>query len=117
MRICANENIPEACIVALRNSGHDVLWIRDTAPGSSDSAVLSRAHAEERILITFDKDFGDLVFHQGLDASNGIILFRIPQPSASAVAERVSKVLASRTDWQGHYSVVDEHSIRMRPLT
>lgn len=61
MRICANENIPEDCIVRLRQAQHDVLWIRDAAPGISDREVLQRALSEDRILITFDKDFGALV--------------------------------------------------------
>ena len=116
MRLCANENLPEACIIALRQAGHDMVWIRETAPGSLDTVVLSHAQAEERLLITFDKDFGDLVFHRGLAASHGIILFRILQPSAGILAQRVVAILASRRDWHGQYSVVEEHSIRMRPL-
>ena len=116
MRLCVNENVAEACATALRKAGHDVLWIREADPGSSDAAVLSRAQAEQRLLITFDKDFGDLVFHRGLAASHGVILLRISQPSATVLAQRVVALLASRTDWEGHYSVVEEHSIRMRPL-
>jgi predicted nuclease of predicted toxin-antitoxin system len=116
VRLCANENVPEACVVALRQFGHDVVWIRETAPGSSDADVLARARNEERLLITFDKDFGDLVFHRGLQASQGVVLLRIAQPSAALVAQRVVAILASRTDWLGQYSVVEEHSVRMRPL-
>ncbi len=116
MRLCANENLPEDCIVKLRADGHDVLWIRETAPGTPDKEVLARAHAENRLLISFDKDFGELVFKAGAKASHGIILFRIPQPSAVAVAAKVSAVLAARTDWTGHFSVVEEMGVRMRPL-
>ncbi len=116
MRLCANENLPEACVVALRKAGHDVLWIREAAPGASDRDVLARAQSEERLLLTFDKDFGELVFRRGLSASKGVVLFRIAQPSASVVAQRVVAILSSRTDWLAHYSTVEEHSIRMRPL-
>ena len=116
MRLCANENIPESCVVALRESGHDVLWLREAAPGTADAAVLSRAQAEQRLLITFDKDFGDLAFHRGLSAAHGVVLFRIAQPSAALVAQRVVAILSSRTDWPGQYSVVEEQSVRMRPL-
>jgi len=116
MRLCANENLPEDCVARLRQDGHDVLWIRETAPGSPDDAVLARAHAENRLLITFDKDFGELVFRRGANTAHGVVLFRIPQPSASAVATRVAAILASRDDWPGHFSVVEEFSIRMRPL-
>lgn len=116
MRLCANENIPGDCVNRLRQSGHDVLWIREAAPGSSDSDVLARAFAEGRLLITFDKDFGELVFHRGAKASHGIILFRILHPSPLAVAERIAAVLASRSDWSGHFSAVDDFTIRMRQL-
>jgi predicted nuclease of predicted toxin-antitoxin system len=116
MRLCANENISEDCVVKLRRNGHDVLWIRESAPGSSDEDVLVRAHREERLLITFDKDFGDLVFRRGAQASHGVILFRISQSSATVTAERVHAVLVSRTDWMGHFSVVDDFGIRMRFL-
>jgi hypothetical protein len=40
MRLCANENIPEDCVIRRRQSGHDVMWIRETAPGRPDSEVL-----------------------------------------------------------------------------
>ena len=116
MRLCANENIPEDCIVRLRQSGHDVFWIREEAPGSSDNDALARAAADGRLLITFDKDFGELVFRRGTKASHGVVLFRISQPSAAIVAERVATVLASRADWPGHFSVVEESTIRMRRL-
>jgi predicted nuclease of predicted toxin-antitoxin system len=116
MQLCANENVAEACVTLLRKRGHDVLWIRESAPGSPDSDVLARAYAENRLLITFDKDFGDLVFHHGAKTAHGIILFRISQPSAGAVAERIAATLASRDDWPGHFSVVEDLAIRMRRL-
>ncbi len=116
MRLCANENISEDCVLKLRQNGHDVLWIRESAPGSPDLDVLARAHRENRLLLTFDKDFGQLVFHHGAKASHGIILFRISQISSVVTAERVSAALALRDDWTGHFSVVDDFGIRMRLL-
>ncbi len=116
MRLCANENLPEDCVLRLREDGHDVLWIREAAPGSPDTVVLDRARAEDRLLITFDKDFGELVFRRGAKASQGIVLFRIAQPSAAAVAVQVAAILASRDDWSGNFSVVEESAVRMRPL-
>jgi predicted nuclease of predicted toxin-antitoxin system len=100
----------------LRQRGHDVLWIRDTIPGSSDSDVIARARSEQRLLITFDKDFGELVFRKGANAAHGVVLFRISQPSSMVVSERIASVLDSRNDWFGCFSVVDDSTIRMRPL-
>jgi len=116
MRFCANENVPGECVIMLRQRGHDVLWIRETARGCSDDAVLMKAQSEARVLITFDKDFGELVFHHGKAASHGIVLFRLRKPSPDFVARRVAQILESATMWEGNYAVVDEHSIRLRPL-
>ncbi len=59
----ARSSLPENF---LRHDGHDVAWVRTDAPGSTDQQVLARAVAEDRILLTFDKDFGDLAFRAGL---------------------------------------------------
>ena len=116
MRLCANENLPEDCVLRLRQDGHDVLWIRDTAPGSPDNEVLARAHSENRLLITFDKDFGELVFRRGKAASRGVVLFRLRKLSPDYVARRVTQILDSTCDWDGNYAVVDEHAIRLRAM-
>jgi predicted nuclease of predicted toxin-antitoxin system len=116
MRLCANENLALETVARLREEGHDVLWIREVAPGSPDDQVLTRASSESRILVTFDKDFGELVFHRGAKASHGIILFRISQPSAAETASRIAAILRGRDDWEGHYSVVDDRTVRMRKL-
>ena len=116
MRLCANENLPGDCIHALRAAGHDVCWIRETLPGASDDTVLAWAAEEERLLLTFDKDFGDLVYQRGQSASPGIVLFRISQTSSADIALAATRILASRSDWLGHFSVVDDHFVRMRKL-
>jgi predicted nuclease of predicted toxin-antitoxin system len=62
MRLLANENFPDDAIIALRDVGHDAVGNRTEAPGSSNRDVLAWTHRENRILITFDKDFGELAF-------------------------------------------------------
>ncbi len=86
------------------------------SPGISDPEVLSRAQAENRILLTFDKDFGELAFRSKLPATTGIILFRIKAPSGAVVAEKVVKAIALRDDWHGHFSVIEDDKVRMRTL-
>jgi predicted nuclease of predicted toxin-antitoxin system len=116
MYFLADENFPLDAVEILRQDGHDVAWIRTDSPGISDPEVLSRAQAEKRILLTFDKDFGELAFRANLPAAIGIILFRIKTLSGAMVAEKVSRVIALRDDWNGHFSVIEEDKIRMRPL-
>jgi len=103
MRFLADENFPGAAVAALEAAGHDVVWMRRDAPGASDGRVLDRTVREGRILLTFDKDFGDL-------------LFRLPMPGAGEVARRLVDVITARDDWIGHFSVVEPGRIRMRRL-
>jgi len=90
MRFIANENFPYDAVTALRERGHDVVWVRTDAPGSSDEDVLKRARTEERILLTL--------------------------PSSSYVAHLVVATVESRADWAGYFAVVEEHRIRIRTL-
>lgn len=117
MRILADENFPGDAVLALRERGHDVAWVRSDAPGSSDVQVIARAQAEGRVLVTFDKDFGELVFRSKLPASSGIVLFRVTVSSPSYVARVAVAALESRTDWADHFAVVEDDRIRMTPLT
>jgi predicted nuclease of predicted toxin-antitoxin system len=116
MRILANENFPRDAVEALRGAGHDVAWVRTDAPGSSDTEVLVRAQAEGRLLVTFDKDFGELAFRSGLSSASGVILFRALAPSPTVLARLAVRALSSRTDWAGHFSVIENDRIRMTPL-
>jgi predicted nuclease of predicted toxin-antitoxin system len=116
MRLLADENFPGAAIVALREDGHDVVWVREVARGVDDHTVLALASGDRRVLLTFDKDFGELARASPLPPECGVVLFRIPMPSASAVARRVVAVLRSRNDWVGHFSVAEPGRVRMRAL-
>lgn len=77
MRVLADENIAEQVIVRLRAAGYDVRWVRETDRGEADPALLELATRERRTLITYDKDFGDLVHQSHIPAPYGVILFRI----------------------------------------
>lgn len=116
MRLLANENFPLDAVEALRAEGHDVAWIREDARGSNDEEVLARGQKEERILMTFDKDFGELAFRSKLPAGSGVILFRITMSSSEHIAQVAVQAIASRTDWAGHFSVVEDNKIRMTLL-
>lgn len=116
MRYLADENFPRATVEALRATGDDVSWVRTDAPGSKDDEVLALGRTEQRVLLTFDKDFGELVLKRGLAASNGVVLFRLPMAKPFELTHRIVSALGSRTDWPGHFSVVEEDRIRMRPL-
>ena len=115
-RFLADENVPGAMVRALRSAGHDVACIAETTPGLPDRDVLARASAEVRILLSFDKDFGDLARHERLSAASGIVLMRLPKPASIDAASQLVSVLGSRRDWSGHFSVIEPGRIRQRRL-
>jgi predicted nuclease of predicted toxin-antitoxin system len=92
----------------LRESGHDVVYMSDVAPRTADPDVLNRAESEKRLLLTEDKDFGDLVFRQARPVP-GLILVRI-DPSRRS---RKSPRLLAAIDWFGdalfgRYTVIED---------
>jgi predicted nuclease of predicted toxin-antitoxin system len=116
MRFLVNENIPPSAVARLRESGHDVLSATESLAGQPDSAVLSRAVAEQRVLVTFDKDFGELAFRSRLPAACGVVLFRFTQRGREQDVQRIVTTLQGRDDWSGGFSTVTDRGIRRRPL-
>lgn len=116
MRFLANENFPGPVVQALRERGEEVAWVAEDMRAASDKAVLARAQAEDRIVVTFDKDFGELAFNAGLPAACGVVLFRLNGTSPEQDNARVLAALASRKDWAGHFAVVQDDRIRIRLL-
>ncbi|MDX2142919.1 MAG: DUF5615 family PIN-like protein [Rhodospirillaceae bacterium] len=116
MRLLADENIPAAAVAALTDAGHDVVWIRTAAPGLSDADVLAWTAQERRILLTFDKDFGELARRMPLPRDCGVILLRMALPSPDRIGPWITGIMSARQDWPGHFSVVETDRVRMRKL-
>lgn len=116
MRILADENVPRMAVEALRSAGHQVAWVRTEMPGADDRDVLARAEGDAFLLLTLDKGFGELALRRALAPSCGIVLLRMALPSPENAAELILNALQSRSDWAGHFSVIDDRGIRMRPL-
>jgi predicted nuclease of predicted toxin-antitoxin system len=116
MRLLADENLPGTVIVELRARGHDVLAVKESMRGEADTDILARAQAESRVVLTQDKDFGELAFRVGLPASCGVILFRLAGTDRDADIRRLLAVVDSRTDWSGVFAVASEKRIRVRAL-
>jgi len=116
MRFLADENFPGTAVAAIRAAGHDIEWVRSAAPGMSDPEVLGWAARDDRILLTFDKDFGALAGASALSGRCGVMLFRMPMPKPAGAAQQLADLITSRGDWAGHFSVIEPGRIRMRPL-
>ena len=116
MRLLTNENIPSAVVAGPRDRDHDVFAVKESLRGANDQTILARAQTESRLVITQDKDFGELSFRVGLPAECGVILFRLMGDDPSADIRRMVEVIDGRTDWSGQFTVATDDRIRMRPL-
>ena len=116
MRWLIDECVDAALAAQLRDAGHDVLCMSDIAPRATDVEVMNRADSEGRLLLTEDKDFGDLVFRQARPVP-GIVLLRIDAAQRSRKGQR----LLAAIDWFGdtligRYTVIEDARLRSRPL-
>lgn len=116
MHLLTNENTPASVVALLRAHGHDVLSAKESLRGSADITILARAQHESRVLVTQDKDFGELAFRHGAAARCGIILFRLEGEEPDHDVDRMVSVIESRTSWSGCFAVATDDRIRIRPL-
>lgn len=116
MRLLLNENVSGTVVRELRKRGHDVLSVKASMRSATDEAVLARARAEGRLVVTHDKGFGELAFRYGLPAPCGVILLRLAGMSPESDNRRILDLLSSGLEFQGHFSVVTDDRVRIRPL-
>lgn len=113
MRFLADESCDFAVVRALRSAGHDVVAVRDTKPGEPDEVVIRLALRESRILLTEDKDFGQLVFASAVK-SPGVVLIRFPAGARQAMVRTVVKLVETSAETMvGHFVVVQPGRIRI----
>jgi predicted nuclease of predicted toxin-antitoxin system len=89
MNFVADEGVDRCIVERLRQDGHDVWYVAEMAPAIPDGAVLDAANREAALLLTADKDFGEMVFRQHR-FSGGIVLVRLAGLSTARKAETVA---------------------------
>jgi predicted nuclease of predicted toxin-antitoxin system len=101
----------------LRASGHDVVSISEVDPSTIDPDVISRAVREDPFILTFDRDYGDLIFRQQVTPPPGIIYLRLVPTSPEEPGGILSELL-DRTDitFDGQFTVVSRRELRQREL-
>lgn len=114
MNLLADENIDQSVITALRLAGHDVQAVSEMEPGIDDEVVLGRANSNTSILLTEDKDFGELAFRLKL-AHSGVMLTRLAGLPPTEKAALLVRVLATHEpELLGSFTVVSPGAVRIR---
>lgn len=113
MRFLADESCDFAAVRALRAAGHDVVAVAEIARGAEDSAVVELARTEGRILLTEDKDFGQLVF-AAAHRTAGVVLLRWPVTARGSLGSVLVELVAAHGDaLLGSFAVVEPGRVRI----
>ena len=115
MNFCADERGDQPIVEHLRAEGHQVLAVIELERSIPDAEVLRRANQEAALLLTADKDFGELVFRQRLLAT-GVVLLRLAGISPETKADIVATVIREHArELAGVFTVVSPGMVRIRP--
>ena len=117
MQFIVDESAGVAVVAYLRSVGHDVFAVAEIMRQADDPDILALALSQSRILVTNDKDFGELVFRSG-QTHHGVLLLRLHNESATNRVRVVKSVLEYYADrLSGHFVVATETSVRIRGTT
>ena len=114
MKVLIDVSAGESIAECLRNLGHDVVSVRERDAKMTDVDILNWANSEERIVVTLDKDFGELVYRNGLPHC-GILLLRL-DGARKAVKVAVVTDVFTKYDWAipNHFCVYQDGRLRVR---
>jgi len=114
VRFLADEGVDRQIVERLRLDGHQVAYVAEMSPGIMDDAVLLESRTSESVLITADKDFGELVFRQR-QASSGVLLIRLWGLGPAVKAAVVSGAIQEHgQELPGAFAVLSPGNIRIR---
>lgn len=118
MKVLANENFPKPSVLMLRQAEWDVSSIVEDSPGIKDSEVLARAAQEQRIILTFDRDYGELIFRfRQIALPAGVIYFRYRPHGPEEPGHHLLRLCEiSELTFDGKFTVLEQDRLRQRPL-
>jgi predicted nuclease of predicted toxin-antitoxin system len=116
VRLVADENCDFSVVIDLRLAGYDVVSITEQMAGADDETVIDFARSERRLLLTEDKDFGQLVF-AAAKQNSGVILIRYPASARSTLSAAVLKLLSdSGESLYSRFAVLEPGRVRVTRL-
>jgi predicted nuclease of predicted toxin-antitoxin system len=107
MNILADEGVDRQIVDSLRQEGPNIEYIAEVEPSISDEVVFNRANKMAALLLTADKDFGEIVFRDGRLSSGGVVLIRLAGLPSETKAEKWPNL-------PGYFSVITAWTVRTR---
>jgi len=116
MRFLANENFPISSINYLKDHKFDVVAVVEKLKGASDLQVLEFAAHEKRIILTFDRDYGELIYRYKSLNCPGIIYLKFTPENPLHPAKYISNLVAADIDFTSKFTVAELNRIRQRNI-
>jgi len=116
MTFLANENMPIPSVKKLREAGYEVISISEDLPGISDEEVMDKAVEESLIILTFDSDYGELIYKYQKTPPPAVVYFRNKGNSPTWAAYTLIFRLENGLELDGYFTVIKEEGIRQREL-
>ena len=116
MRLLLDTCVSGALKAPLTEAGHDVIWSGDWPSDPGDEEILSRAHDEGRVLITLDKDFGELAIVRGVPHSGLVRIARVPLRQQADAIKRVLVLYAEQV-LKGAVITIELGRVRVRAVS
>jgi len=115
LKFLANENVPVSSVNYLKSKGYDITSIGVDEAGVSDQQVMDIATKQDRTIITYDSDYGELIFKYGFKPNAGVIFIR-QQPTEPLETAKIIEQLTSNTtlSFERTLTVVDSNSLRQK---
>jgi predicted nuclease of predicted toxin-antitoxin system len=115
MRILANENFPKASVLFLISKGYDIKSIGNDFAGITDEEVMEIAIEENRLIITFDSDYGELIYKFGYKPPAGVVYLRLSEYSPVYPGRIIHNILSKiKLEFKFRLTVIDQNGIRQR---
>ena len=116
MKFLADENVEKPIVDWLSEKEHEVSYIAEMAPSVTDKRVIEMARESSMVLLTNDKDFGELVYRQG-KVPSGVLLIRARNQTSRHKIKLIKQVLEKAEEkLRNNFVVVNESGIRIRPF-
>ena len=117
MRFLANENFPFPSIIILRGKGYEVISVTEVMSSAKDEVILQKAMEEQLIILTFDKDYGELLFKYFYLYPPGVVVFRLENFFPEDVAKiLLSRVENDRLELDSYFTIIENDKTRKRKL-
>lgn len=115
MKLLANENFPLKSIIYLNSQGFDISAIGKDNPSIKDNEVMNIAIKEERTILTFDRDYGELIFKHNMKPPKGVIYLRLDQYEADEPGKVIEELIyLNEYSFDNALTVIDMNGIRQR---